>query len=299
MPAAAASARPSTMRTPSRNGPVPRRQTRTRERQRRSRRGGPTSTAVRLMRVPLALEGAAGGPPGTSAGAAGTGSRTPMRTPARTRSSAAAPGRARRGRREPPGGPGRPRSARRRRRRSGRASGTGCTSTSPRLRIGRASSTRRSGAGRPVARPASRHAMAGPSARSTQNRWSSVHTEPCHQIVASTGAAAASASQAHGHDRRAWLAPTMPAASDADREQRGEIGRRLDHERVQVRDVRADDPHRRHDERDGRDHDDGAPPADHQQQQREQAGTAGPRRPSTRTPRWGCARRRCSAPAAR
>ena len=46
---------------------------------------------------------------------------------------------------------------------------------------------------------------------STQNRWSSVHTEPCHQIVASTGAAAPSASHAHGHDLRAVLAPTTPA----------------------------------------------------------------------------------------
>src|SRR6478609_1072847 len=53
--------------------------------------------------------------------------------------------------------------------------------------------------------------MAGPRARSTQNRWSSVHTEPCHPIVAKTGAAAASASPAQGHDRRALLAPTMPA----------------------------------------------------------------------------------------
>ena len=63
-----------------------------------------------------------------------------------------------------------------------------------------------------MARPARRHATAGPSARSTQNRWSSVHTEPCHQIVTSTGAAAASASHAHGHDLRRPLAPTMPAA---------------------------------------------------------------------------------------
>ena len=47
--------------------------------------------------------------------------------------------------------------------------------------------------------------------RSTQNRWSSVHTDPCHQIVATTGAAAASASHAHGHDLRAAPAPTMPA----------------------------------------------------------------------------------------
>ena len=34
---------------------------------------------------------------------------------------------------------------------------------------------------------------------------------------------------------------------DADREQRGEVGRRLDHEDVQAGDVRAQDPHRRHD----------------------------------------------------
>ena len=53
--------------------------------------------------------------------------------------------------------------------------------------------------------------MAGPSARSTQNRWSSVHTEPSSPIAASTGAAAASASQPQGHDLRALLAPTMPA----------------------------------------------------------------------------------------
>src|SRR6185369_7817243 len=46
----------------------------------------------------------------------------------------------------------------------------------------------------------------------TQNRWLSVHTEPCHQIVTSTGAAAASASHAHGHDLCAPPAPTMPAA---------------------------------------------------------------------------------------
>src|SRR5690348_5848233 len=81
----------------------------------------------------------------------------------------------------------------------------------PRLRIGLASSVRRSGAGCPVAKAASRHATAGPNAMSTQNRWSSVHTEPCNQIVASTGAAAASASHAHGHDLRAVLAPTMAA----------------------------------------------------------------------------------------
>ena len=76
--------------------------------------------------------------------------------------------------------------------------------------------------------------MAGPSARSTQNRWSSVHTEPCHQIVASTGVAAASASRAHGHDRRARLAPHDAGGQDADREQRGQVGRRLDHEDVQA-----------------------------------------------------------------
>src|ERR687890_1910355 len=81
----------------------------------------------------------------------------------------------------------------------------------PRLRIGLASSRRRRGPAWPVARPARRHATAGPSARSTQNRWSSVHTEPCHQIIARRGAAAASASPAHGHDLRALLAPTMPA----------------------------------------------------------------------------------------
>src|SRR3954452_17858387 len=55
------------------------------------------------------------------------------------------------------------------------------------------------------------HATAGPSARSTQRRGSIAHTEPRHQIVASTGAAAASASQAHGHDRRALPAATVPA----------------------------------------------------------------------------------------
>ena len=64
-----------------------------------------------------------------------------------------------------------------------------------------------------MARPAKRHAIAGPSARSTQYRWSSVHTEPCHQTITSTGIAAASASRGHGHDRRAELAPTIPAAT--------------------------------------------------------------------------------------
>ena len=62
-----------------------------------------------------------------------------------------------------------------------------------------------------MASPASRHPTAGPSARSTQNRWSSVHTEPCHPIVASTGTAAASESHAHGHDPREPLETTMPA----------------------------------------------------------------------------------------
>ena len=55
--------------------------------------------------------------------------------------------------------------------------------------------------------------MAGPRARSTQNRRSSVHTEPCHAMVASTGAAAASASHAHGHALRDSLATTMPPAT--------------------------------------------------------------------------------------
>src|SRR3954454_12602423 len=81
----------------------------------------------------------------------------------------------------------------------------------PSRRSGRVSSTRRSAAGRPVARPASRQATAGPSARSAQNRWSTVHTDPRHQIVASTGAAAATASADQGHDLRAE--PTMPALS--------------------------------------------------------------------------------------
>ena len=218
---------------------------------------------------------------------------------ARTRSSAAAPGRARRRRPGRPGGPGRPRPARRRSTTIGAWVRYRLYDDEPRLRIGRASSTRKSDAGRPVARPASRHAIAGPSARSTQNRWSSVHTEPCHQIVASTGAAAASASQPHGHDRASLAGPDDAGGQDADGEQRGEIRRRLDHEDVQVRDVRAEDPHRGHDERDRGEHHDRAPPADHQQQQREQRRTAGPRPPSTRTPRWGSARRRCSAPAGR
>src|ERR1700743_1587239 len=81
----------------------------------------------------------------------------------------------------------------------------------PRLRIGLASSARRTGAGCPLASAASRHAIAGPSAMSTQNRWSSVHTEPCHQIVPRARGAAARESHAHGHDLRAVLAPTMPA----------------------------------------------------------------------------------------
>ena len=73
------------------------------------------------------------------------------------------------------------------------------------------SSRRSSGAGRPVATAASKHPTAGPSARSTQNRWVSVHTEPCHQIVASTGVAAVTAIRAHGHDRRALPMRTSPA----------------------------------------------------------------------------------------
>src|SRR4051794_3643070 len=90
----------------------------------------------------------------------------------------------------------------------------------PRLRIGRDSSRRRRPArpprlprspGRPVARAARRHAIDGPSARSTQNRWWSVQTDPANEIVETTGAAAASASHPHGHDLRAVLAPTMPA----------------------------------------------------------------------------------------
>ena len=80
----------------------------------------------------------------------------------------------------------------------------------------------------------SRHAIAGPQRQIDPEQWSSVHTEPCHPIVASTGAAAASASQAHGHALRAALAPDDSGGQDADREQRGEIGRRLDHEGVQA-----------------------------------------------------------------
>ena len=69
--------------------------------------------------------------------------------------------------------------------------------------------------------------------------------------------------------------PASPARAhdagghDADREQRGEVGRRLDHEDVQAGDVRAEDAHCHHEERHGGEHDEGAPPAHHQQQQRE------------------------------
>ena len=233
MPAAAASARPSTARTPSRNGPVPSRQTRTRERQGGADEAAPGPHGPAHAGAPSARGGRAARRPATSCGAAGTAPRRPRRRPARTRSSTAARGRARRGKPERPGRPGRPRSARRRRRRSGRGSGRGCRRTSR----GRASAARRAGArAAPDGRWPDRRAgtrSPGPSARSTQNRWSSVHTDPCHQIIASTGAAAASASRGHGHDRRAGLAPTMPAVEDADREQRGEVGRRLDHEGVQ------------------------------------------------------------------
>ena len=120
----------------------------------------------------------------------------------------------------------------------------------------------------PVATAARRHATAGPRARSTQSKWSSVHTEPCHQISASTGAAAASASQAQGHVAASAARAHDAGGRDADREQRGEVGRRLDLERIQARDERAEDPHRRHDERHGGDHDHDAPPAHHQQQHR-------------------------------
>ena len=78
--------------------------------------------------------------------------------------------------------------------------------------MGRVSSRRSSDAGRPVASAASRHATAGPRARSTQNRRSSVQTEPSHAIVASTGAAAASASRCQGHARTRSRAETIPAA---------------------------------------------------------------------------------------
>jgi len=57
----------------------------------------------------------------------------------------------------------------------------------------------------------------------------------------------------------------MRGAKDADREQRGEVGRRLDHEDVHAGDVRTDDAHRGHDERDRADHRDSAETADHQQ----------------------------------
>ena len=85
---------PSIVRMPWRNGPVPRRQTRT-----ASTSAGPTSAAPRPQpsgscRHPLGSRALRSRRPLTGCGAAGTESRTPTRTPARTRSSAAAPGRA-------------------------------------------------------------------------------------------------------------------------------------------------------------------------------------------------------------
>ena len=66
--------------------------------------------------------------------------------------------------------------------------------------------------------------MAGPQARSTQNRWSIVQTEPCSAISATTGIAAASASHAHGQWRVRSLGADDPGGHHADREQHREVG---------------------------------------------------------------------------
>ena len=74
-------------------------------------------------------------------------------------------------------------------------------------------SRRTTGCGRDVATAASRQAIAGPQARSTQNRWSFVHTVPLTMINATTGLDAASAYRAHGRDRMRSSAVTIPEAS--------------------------------------------------------------------------------------
>jgi hypothetical protein len=68
------------------------------------------------------------------------------------------------------------------------------------------------GRGFEVAMAASRHPIAGPHARSTQNRLRFVQVAPSSQINTSTGTAAASAYQDQGCDRMRSLAVTMPAA---------------------------------------------------------------------------------------
>ena len=55
--------------------------------------------------------------------------------------------------------------------------------------------------------------MAGPSVRSTQNRWSSVHTEPSKRDRRDHGHGAGEREPAHGHGRHARRLPTMPAAT--------------------------------------------------------------------------------------
>ena len=67
---------------------------------------------------------------------------------------------------------------------------------------------------------------------------------PPTRSSASTGAAAASASTCHGHARTRCSRADDASGDDADGEQRGEVGRRLDHERVEAGDVRSGDPDR-------------------------------------------------------
>ena len=264
----AASARTSTVRMPSRNGPAPSRQTSTANVAAEPARR-PHHHTPRLMPAPAPLAGAAAGP-------------------ARTRCAAAGP--CLEHRREEPRERDRQRHRQHDRDEEGRDAVTepagddllvdddhdravGQVQAVGRLAEAanrpRVEEPQRAEPGSRSPEPARRHATAGPSARSTQNRWSSVHTEPRHQIVASTGAAAASASQAHGHPLRALLAPTIPALRMPTANSAARSGGDWITKVSTPRDVRAHDPHRRHDERDGCDHGDGAEAADQQQQQRE------------------------------
>ncbi len=124
-------------------------------------------------------------------------------------------------------------------------------------------------------------------------RWSSVHTEPCHPIGARR-ALGGGASPAHGHDgdprSRPRAGVTTPTANSAARSGGDRIMKTSRRERV------GPGAHRRHDERHGGDHD-GAP---HRRTIRAAAGTRrGWASTAIADDGRGSARRRGSAPASR
>ncbi len=200
--AAAASARASTVRTPSTNGPVPRRQTRMAKHHARwpERRGPTLHSGSGSSRHPLRVEDAAAGPGRDQVRCRWNGpSRRPTR---RAVANAIVSGSTRASETRKAGTPGREPAGHEQlvddRRRSGRASGTGCRTTSRGCASAASRAARRSAAGRPVASAARRHAMAGPSARSTQNR----------RGRASTPSPATRSSRAPAPRRRAPARPT-------------------------------------------------------------------------------------------